>query len=1341
MSNPLRGLNRTEFLRDETLSEIFEATVQRDPHKIAIVDAEIRLTYLEVDRRASAIAEGLVLQGVGPGDVVGLWLPRGSDLLVAQIAVAKAGAAWLPFDSEAPIDRIAVCLSDAKAKGILAADGWDSHAAGAGVPVHTPASLSRMSGGAFADARSRGLTPDHPAYVIYTSGSTGTPKGILITHRNICHYLRSSNDLYGIHADDVVLQGCSAAFDLSMEEIWVPYLAGASLWVARQELLADTEALARGMREARVTVIDTVPTLLAMIGDEVPSLRLVILGGEACPPALAARFVDNGRRVFNSYGPTEATVVACAAELGAGDTVTIGTPIANYSCYVVDEALNLVPPGQQGELLIGGPGIAAGYLGRPELTAEKFIANPFSSDGADPVLYRSGDAVSVDVMGRIVFQGRIDDQVKIRGFRVEPGEIEAVLASLSGIEQAAVVLRKDDGLDRLVAFLMPRGGVEPDLAQLRLLLRERLPIYMVPGHFEVVTEFPRLAASGKIDRKALKVLPLTTASLALEQDEPETATEAALLAAAKRVFPDQVVPLTADFFLDLGGHSLLAARFVSIVRETARFSSITLQDIYSGRSLRAIAARLDERMRPDDAASAEVAFTPPPLLRRVLCGLAQAAALPFILTLMSAPWLCIFIGYTLITGDDASIVRDMTVIFAAYMAVNIATTFIAIAAKWLIIGRIKPGRYPLWGVYYYRLWLTQRFLSLVHMKWFQGSPAIRIYLRALGAKVGKDALISEIDASAIDLVEIGDHASVGGKVTISNARVVGNELIIGPVTIGRDVSIGSSCVIENGVVIGDGAELADLTAVSAGETIGAWESWRGSPAVKVADLDPAHLPAPAEAGVVRRGWLTAFYIAMLIFAPPIALIPIVPAFHLMERIDLFIHIALKPFVRTNYLYYMPVIALPAAATMIFATVLLIAAIRWIVLPRLRPGVYSVHSGLYARKWLVGLSTEVMLEVLSSLFATVYMRAWYRLMGAKIGKGSEISTNLAGRFDLINLGDQNFIADDVVLGDEEMRRGWMTLGTVTTGSRVFIGNDAVVPPGYDIASGALIGVKSKPPEGGQVGADETWFGSPPIQLPVRQRFNSAITDTYEPPKRLKWGRALFEGFNITLPTALFITFATMAMEVLSSSVTEGRWGTALALCVVASVVIAVVQLLVAAAYKWLLMGVYKPTMHPMWSWWALRTEAIAVMYWGMAGKAILDHFRGTPFLPWALRLFGTKTGKGIYMDTTDITEFDCVTIGDYAAINANACLQTHLYEDRLMKVGRIHVRTGVSVGSGSTVLYDTELGAFATLGPLTLVMKGESIPAHSAWYGSPAQERRRAVTPPAVAAQQKELVPA
>ena len=798
--------------------------------------------------------------------------------------------------------------------------------------------------------------------------------------------------------------------------------------------------------------------------------------------------------------------------------------------------------------------------------------------------------------------------------------------------------------------------------------------------------------------------PLSAVTMALEQDEPETETEAALLDAAKKIFPDQAVPLTADFFLDLGGHSLLAARFVSTVRTVPHLGAITLPDVYTGRSLRGIAAILEMKLRSHDAA-ARGSFEPPPKMRRFLCGLAQAASMPLILTLMSAPWLCIFIGYSLISGEDASMVRDMSVVFGAYMAVNVFTTFFAVGAKWLIIGRVKPGRYPLWGVYYFRLWLVQRLLSLVHIKWFQGSPAIRIYLRLLGAKVGREALISEIDAGAFDLVTIGDHASVGGKVTIANARVIGQELVIGPVTIERDASIGTSCVIENDVVIGEGAELADLTSIREGMRVGAWEVWRGSPGVLDRTLDPSHLPEPATAGPVRRFLMTAFHIVVLVLAPPLALIPIVPAFDLMDKVDTIIN----PLIGINYLYYMPILALPAAALMIFATVLLIAAIRWLLLPRLRPGVYSVFSGLYARKWLVGLATEVMLDVLSSLFATVYMRAWYRLMGAKIGKGSEISTNLAGRFDLVDIGDQNFVADDVVLGDEEMRRGWMTLGSVTTGSRVFIGNDAVVPLGSAIASGALIGVKSKPPEGGQVASDETWFGSPPIKLPVRQRFDFGHGRTYEPSKWLKLGRALFEAFNITLPTALFITFATMAMEVLAPSVLEGRWGTAIGLCVVASVVIAVVQLFVAVALQVASDGPLPPD-H------ASHVVLVGAPDRGR-GRDVLGHGRkGDPRAPSRHALPALVTAAVRQQDRPrrvhGYGRHHRVRLRDHRrfrgpqrqCVPADAPLRGSPDEG-----GRIEVGESVTVGSGSTVLYDTHLGRLCTPWPADAGHEGRKHP--------------------------------
>ena len=300
---------------------------------------------------------------------------------------------------------------------------------------------------------------------------------------------------------------------------------------------------------------------------------------------------------------------------------------------------------------------------------------------------------------------------------------------------------------------------------------------------------------------------------------------------------------------------------------------------------------------------------------------------------------------------------------------------------------------------------------------------------------------------------------------------------------------------------------------------------------------------------------------------------------------------------------------------------------------------------------------------------------------------------------------------------------MHLKRVSTGARVFIGNDGVVPPGAHVPAGALIGIKSKPPANELMSEGDTWFGSPPIKLPVRQKFDGGGANwTYEAPRWKKYMRAVFEAIHISLPTMLFITFGTWAVELFGQRLIDGKYWQVFYLFILASVLISVTLTTIVIVIKWLTMGRYEPVVKPMWSWWAMRTEAVAVMYWGMAGKVLLDHLRGTPFLPWVLRLFGVHIGKGVYMDMTDITEYDCVTIGDYTVLNALSALQTHLYEDRVMKVGRVHVGAGVTVGSGSTVLYDTDIGDFARLGPLTLVMKGEGIPGNSQWVGAPAEPK-------------------
>jgi non-ribosomal peptide synthetase-like protein len=1317
----LRGPHRPDLLRDETLSEIFAATLANAPHAIAMLTMERKLSYADVDREATALARGLIRRGVGPGDVVGLWGARGPELLISQIAIAKTGAAWLPFDADAPVERIETCLQDAEAKALLTSETFAVKAKGGiTAALVTEADLIDPGDQSPVDARKAGATPDHPAYMIYTSGSTGTPKGIVITGRNICHYLRSANESYRITRSDVVFQGASIAFDLSMEEIWIPYLVGAQLFVATPAILGEAEALPDVMEEIGVTVLDTVPTLLSLLPRDIPSLRVIILGGEACPPAVAARWARTGRAIFNSYGPTEATVVATMAEVHPGEPVSIGGPIANYTCYVADDQNNLLPRGVEGELLIGGPGVARGYLKRDALTAEKFIANPFSKTDNDPILYRSGDAVVMETDGKISFHGRIDDQVKIRGFRVELGEIEAKLSVQSGVKQAAVVLRQDDGLDQLVAFLVPETGATFDPKFLRAELRATLPPYMCPARYETREVLPRLS-SGKVDRKALKKEALTAPLSVEAQEEPQSETEALLLDAAKKVLPPQTIPFDADFFMDLGGHSLLAARFVSIVRQTQRLAGVTLQDMYSGRTLRAIAALLDEKAAVAGAPK-DLSFTPPPLLRRFLCGLAQAAVVPFLLALSTAQWLGIFVSYMLLTDTDASFGQEVASLLGVYVIVQIFTVILAVAVKWIVIGRFKPGRYPIWGVYYFRWWLVQRFLNLTHIKWFQGSPLMRIYLQALGVRVGQDANISELEIGALDLVSIGEGVTIGARAKLSNVSFVGAEMIVGSIDIGPDCYIGSSCVIEENCVLEEGAEMRDLTALAPHTKVAAWEVWDGSPGRCVGSVDKESLRPHATVTNGKRSLQTFLYTLLLLAIPPVGLLPLFPAFWVFDRIDEWLGLAAQS--RRLYMAAIPIMAWPTAFVMVLVTVAFIAAVRWTILPRVREGHYSVFSWFYMRKWAVALATEVTLETLSSLYATVYMRAWYRLMGAKIGKDSEISTNLAGRYDLVEIGEKCFIADEVILGDEDVRRGWMHLEKLKTGSRVFIGNDGVLPPGAIIPDGVLVGIKSKPPANELISEGDTWFGSPPIKLPVRQKFDGGgATWTYEAPKWKKYARAVFEAVHISLPTMLFITFGTWAIEWFGPSMLEGDYIAVFWMFVVSSTVIAAVMTLIVVAVKWLTMGRYEPVMKPMWSWWAMRTEAVAVLYWGLAGKVMLEHLRGTPFLPWFMRLFGAKIGKGCVFDMTDITEFDCVEVGDFCNLNSLCALQTHLYEDRVMKVGRVKLGSGVTVGAGSTVLYDSHVGDYARLGPLTIVMKGESIPPHTEWSGSPAAPTR------------------
>ncbi|WP_417283591.1 Pls/PosA family non-ribosomal peptide synthetase [Comamonas sp.] len=1345
----LRGPERPDLLCHEVLADIFEATAAAHPEQIALIEGQgdqlRQCSYAQLDADASRAAHRLIQAGVRPGDMLGLWLPRGTELLTLQLAIAKTGAAWLPFDAETPPERIATCLEDAQAKALLIAE-QQSHAvqahAGISAQVFTDAALLAPLPTGTVPRRREGALPSHPAYVIYTSGSTGKPKGIAVTQGSICHFLRSENVRLGVRQSDKVYQGFSVAFDMSFEEIWISYLVGASLWLAPREIAGDPEALPRALIAQQVTVLHAVPTLLALFAQDVPNLRLINLGGEMCPESLVARWANGSRQMFNTYGPTEATVSASLAELQAGAPVTIGTPLPNYALVVVQvidadsfpagtaPTLVCLPQGEVGELCITGPGVAAGYLGRPELTAEKFLANPWANGPHDTRLYRTGDLARIDEHGQIHCLGRADDQVKIRGFRVELGEIEAVLAQQPGVGTTAVLLRKDDGIDQLVAFYVPvELAAPPAHAALRCALAECLPPYMVPARFEALAEMPRLT-SGKIDRKALKAQQLSTAVNSCDSDTPETPAEEVLFAALAQLFPGQPLRRALDFFSDLGGHSLFAARLTSLLRADARFAQATVSTIYQQRKIGAIAEALQAAMSVGDATVQERPFRIHSAWRRWRCGAAQTAAIPLLVLIKMAQWLAPFFTYHFFTGDETdSVPFAVAISVLAFAIATLAEFGIAWAGKWLVAGRLKPGRYPLWGLTYFRWWFADRLVDAVPVSMISGSSLHPLWLRALGAKVGRETNLGSMTVRVPELLSIGDGVSVGNAVSLENARVEGGELVLGHIAIGHEACIGSYVVIEGNTRLGDWAHLEGQSALADGMVQPARSIWAGSPARAVGEFDPASLKPRKTVGLVRRAWEMCVFLLGTLLVATLFFMPVFPTFMLIDVLDVDA-ISVRPLIEDGTVNALGAfilrffkffwLALPASAVLVACTVLVAALVRYLFLPRTRAGTWSVHSGRYLGKWLVNQIQEASLATLHGIYATVYSSTWYRLLGAKVGKQTELSTALGVVPDMLTLGDECFVADAVMLGDELIDGGWMTVKPTVVSRRSFIGNGAYVPDGSTIPENVLIGVMTAVPRNADMQSGDTWLGAPAINLPARevaQGYPDYLTFAPSPWRRL--GRGLVEAVRIAAPHALVIAVGYAIVLDAMPLASDERWGAVVLDLAVAGVIFGMLAFFAVALFKWLLVGRYGKKAMPMWTPFVWLSEATTNMYEGIAVPNFLRYLRGTPWLPLALNLMGSKIALSAWLDTTDITEHDCVTIGADSEINALCCPQTHLFEDRVMKIDHVLIGSRVTMGARCTVLYSARVGNGVQLGPLTLVMKGETLPSRTRWEGAPA----------------------
>ncbi|MER0448823.1 amino acid adenylation domain-containing protein [Streptomyces sp. Edi4] len=587
---------------------LFERQVGRTPGAVAVVCGGVEVSYAELNARANRLARYLVWLGVGPERVVAVALPRSVELVVALLAVMKAGGVYLPVSLDQPAARVEYVLGDAGPVCLVSrsevAAGFSS-AVSSRVLVDSSgfdAELSRFSDVDLSDGeRISSLGPGSAAYVIYTSGSSGLPKGVVVSHSGIANLAAGAVERLGISSDSRVLQFASPGFDAALWDVFLTFSAGARLVVAEQERLLPGEPLAGLLTALGVTHVTLPPAALAVLPVAgVPSGLTLVVAGEACPPGVAERW-SAGRLMVNAYGPTEATVCATmSAPLSGAGVPPIGSSLPNTRVYVLDRGLVPVPVGVVGELYLAGVGLARGYVGRAGLTAERFVADPFGSGGGR--LYRTGDLVRWRGDGQLEFVGRVDGQVKVRGFRIELGEVESVLGSLAGVGQVTVVVREDvPGDRRLVAYVVPQGsGWDP--GALRAGVAARLPDYMVPSHFVALDSLP-LTPNGKIDHKALPA-PATDPQASGGKRLPRTPEEEVLCGLfAQTLGLDHVGP--DDTFFEIGGHSLLVARLISRIR-TAFGVELPIRAVFENPTVAELSTAVQQAERAHHAPSRRV---------------------------------------------------------------------------------------------------------------------------------------------------------------------------------------------------------------------------------------------------------------------------------------------------------------------------------------------------------------------------------------------------------------------------------------------------------------------------------------------------------------------------------------------------------------------------------------------------------------------------------------------------------------------------------------------------------------------------------------------------------------
>lgn len=1274
----LPGSERTPEAR--TLIDILLASAQAHPEAPALDDGDVQLNYADLVHEVKARAQELHARGLGAGDRIGIRIASGTrELYISILATLFIGAAYVPVDADDPDERARTVFTEAGVAAILRTGGDATIAPDRQAPHPAP----------------RPCGPTDDAWIIFTSGSTGKPKGVAVTHRSAAAFVDAEARLFlqqhPLGPEDRVLAGLSVAFDASCEEMWLAWRYGACLVPAPRSLVRSGVDLGPWLITRGITVVSTVPTLAALWPPEaLENVRLLIFGGEACPPELAARLAVPEREVWNTYGPTEATVVACGALMSGEGPIRIGLPLDGWDLAIVDQQGHPVAAGGTGELIIGGVGLAR-YLDA-EMDALKYA--PMETLGWERA-YRSGDLVTYDPEG-LIFVGRADDQVKLGGRRIELGEVDSALQALPGVAGAAAAVQTTAaGNQILVGYLAAPEGF--DTAAARDALATELPAALIPL-LTVVDSLPT-KTSGKVDRHQLP-WPLPGAA-----DADDDAVLPALDADAtwivgqwEAVLGSKVGSLDTDFFAS-GGGSLTAARLVSALRE--RYPTVTVGEVYSHSRVGSLIEAL-----------AGTAAVGPPVEPRVIARTTRKAQV--FQTVMAAPllilvgmrWLTYLMVLNNLLAATGVLPGAPTLSWwwvAACLLVFVSPAgrmVISVASARLLLRGLEPGSYPRSGRVHLRLWLAQHIADLVDPVSLASAPWVPYYARALGAKIGSDVNLHSVPP-VTGMLRVGRDASIEPEVDLSGYWLEGDRIHIGAIDIGRGATIGARSTLLPGAIVGEDTEIEPSSAVS-GRTKDRGR-YSGSPATRTGK---ARHPWPAERQVTRGAGTIAYALA----AGLLSLIPWISSLAAVLVVSSLLSGG------TSLSGALPTVAaaIPLAAVVWFGgnMVLILASVRLLsigIVAGWHPARGRVGWQIWATERLLDMARDLLFPLYASLFTPV----WLRLLGARVGRNVEASTVLLLP-KMTTIGHGAFLADDTMVASYELGGGWMHVAPAKIGKRAFLGNSGMAGAGRRVPKNSLVAVLSATPSKAKAGT--SWLGSPPVRL-RRTAIASDDELTYHPPMRLKVLRSLWELCR-AVPVMVSVGIAVLLMLAMDALALQLGYLVAAVLSGLLILLAGAVAAGSAVVAKWVLVGPIRVGEHPLWSSFIWRNEVVDAFIEMVCAPWFARSASGTPALVWWLRLLGARIGHGVWCESYWLPEPDLVRLGDSSTVNRGTVVQTHLFHDRVMAIDTVELGAGSTMGPHGVILPAASLAPGATVGPASLVMRGETVPPSSYWMGNP-----------------------